>query len=242
MKSRFSKDAPYRGVVIDMPVIGATRLVRDRQGNALGNATCKATDQSPLATSKADEHVIAVKHDESLSADEFSRSQKKSEDGDGRDEMNELPKYYEGRYVSPEFLAWTVSMVRLPVQGHQTPHIVANHNEFNNEWARLATFSQYEPPAGIYVIPIANAGFFLPSNSANLANDRAEVECAFCGMLILITRFTSGSGAMDVHREVSARCSFVQGQGTNNLSIAEIAQTSGAEFLNKYSLPSGGGK
>ena len=127
-------------------------------------------------------------------------------------------------------------------QGHQMQQVAMVHSGLENEWNRVATFSQFQPPVGIYIIPIASAGFFLPSYTESLNNSEAKVECAFCGVLVLITEFGKRRRAMDVHRWASPRCSFVLNQSVGNVSIAEIATTSGAEFLNKYLSGLGGGE
>ena len=160
-------------------------------------------------------------------------------DGNDRDEIR---VFYSSPQVAPGARQHVVAMMRVQQGQRQQPQqVVVVHSGLENEWSRLATFSRYNPPADIYVIPIANAGFFLPSEAQSRHNSEVKVECAFCGVLVLITKFRRGRKAMDVHRQVSPRCSFVLGESTGNVSIAEVAQTSGAEFLNKYSSPSGPG-
>ena len=165
-------------------------------------------------------------------------SEKKSEKDCDSDEMNE--KYYKTPHITPEFLMWTVSMLRTSQkQGHQTQQVAVVHSGLENEWNRVATFSQFQPPAGVYIIPITSAGFFLPSYAESLNNSEAKVECAFCGVLVLITEFGKGRRAMDVHRWAAPHCSFVLNQSVGNVSIA---RTAGAKFLNKYSSGLGGGE
>ena len=238
-KGQCPKDMPYACVVPDTRV-GANRLVRNTHNNAFGNATCNAEDENhSLPTTKTEELVSDVKLEEALRR--MRVSEKKSEKDCDSDEMNE--KYYKTPHITPEFLMWTVSMLRTSQkQGHQTQQVAVVHSGLENEWNRVATFSQFQPPAGVYIIPIASAGFFLPSYAESLNNSEAKVECAFCGVLVLITEFGKGRRAMDVHRRAAPHCSFVLNQSVGNVSIAEIARTAGAEFLNKYSSGLGGGE
>ena len=238
-KGQCPKDMPYACVVPDTRV-GANRLVRNTHNNAFGNATCNAEDENhSLPTTKTEELVTNVKLEEALRR--MRVSEKKSEKDCDGDEMNE--KYYKTPDITPEFLMWTVSMLRTSQkQGHQTQQVAMVHSGLENEWNRVATFSQFQPPAGVYIIPIASAGFFLPSYTESLNNSEAKVECAFCGVLVLITEFGKGRRAMDVHRRAAPRCSFVLNQSVGNVFIAEIARTAGAEFLNKYSSGLGGGE
>ena len=238
-KGQCPKDMPYACVVPDTRV-GANRLVRNTHNNAFGNATCNAEDENhSLPTTKTEELVSDVKLEEALRR--MRVSEKKSEKDCDSDEMNE--KYYKTPHIIPEFLMWTVSMLRTSQkQGHQTQQVAVVHSGLENEWNRVATFSQFQPPAGVYIIPIASTGFFLPSYAESLNNSEAKVECAFCGVHVLITEFGKGRRAMDVHRRAAPHCSFVLNQSVGNVSIAEIARTAGAKFLNKYSSGLGGGE
>ena len=238
-KGQCPKDMPYTCVLSDTRV-GANRLIRNTHNNAFGNATCNAEDENhSLPTTKTEELASDVKLEEALRG--MRVSEKKSEKDCDGDEMNE--NYYKTPHFTPEFSMWTVSMLRTSQKpGHQTQQVAVVHSGLENEWNRVATFSQFQPPAGVYIIPIASAGFFLPSYAESLNNSKAKVQCAFCGVLVLITEFGKGRRPMDVHRQAAPRCSFVLNQSVGNVSIAEIARTSGAKFLNKYSSGLGGGE
>ncbi|KAK7089319.1 hypothetical protein V1264_024608 [Littorina saxatilis] len=157
------------------------------------------------------------------------------------DKSDELRRYFSPPLrLSPEFREWAVGMVRSPFkQQFQSMQQSASVSAgLKSEWKRLATFCHYEAPAGIYLIPIAAAGFFLVNEvDASNSND-AKVECAFCTVVVVIKRFC-GRNAMALHAELKPQCRFVRGEDVGNISIAEAAERSGAVFVEKYSIPAG---
>ncbi|KAK7088913.1 uncharacterized protein [Littorina saxatilis] len=162
-------------------------------------------------------------------------------DCDDSDWSNELQRYLSPPLrPRPEFREWAVGMVRAPFR-QQFQSMQQNSSAsagLESEWKRLATFCHYEAPAGIYLIPIAAAGFFLVNEvDASNSND-AKVECAFCTVVVVIKRFC-GRNAMALHAELKPQCRFVRGEDVGNISIAEAAERSGAVFVEKYSIPAG---
>ena len=170
-----------------------------------------------------------LKTDDLLSSREFSGQKMKNENGNGNglDIGNALCQFYG---VSAFPVRGQTSVVAMMRAEHSVTPL---HRGMEQEWNRLATFFQFNPPAGIFVIPIARAGFFLPANQPGQSNTQVKVECAFCGVAIILERFIS-KAAMDVHMEASPRCRFVQRESVGNVSIAEIAQTSAAQFMATY--------
>ncbi|XP_076445103.1 uncharacterized protein LOC143283006 isoform X2 [Babylonia areolata] len=143
-----------------------------------------------------------------------------------------------------------VAMLRSPQQGRKQGLAVLDpiHSGMENEWNRLATFTGFIPPGGVFILPVAAAGFFLPSQEGQ-GQGQAEaatrvvvvVECAFCGVTVDMARFARRD-AKEVHREASGSCRFVSSSrqaqslsAAGNVSVSQITEQSASLFLRDMS-------
>lgn len=174
------------------------------------NSTCLTKNSSGSEPLKQDENKTHINADDDQILERYFRFWTN----------NQLGSQYS------VYMLKSLQVAHLPQQG------------FENEMCRLASYVNFQPPPGVYIIPLANAGFFLPinnpMNTGVLNIPQVVLECAFCGVLVEVLKF-QGRRPTEVHREASPSCPLVLGQDGRNVSIAQMAQTTGTHFLDTYS-------
>lgn len=198
-----------------------------------GNSTVPVGN-TPVEDGDTIAGLLKLLQEEKMHDTEMSGREKEQEDGRKAEDENEhtrkmLEPYLNVWNIPPQMQQSVVFMLR----GEQ--QLV--HTGFENEMRRLATFYNFQAPQGIYVIRLANAGFFLPTNSCEEAERRGVLhlllECAFCGVAVAVAKFV-GRRPADVHKEANPNCPFILGHENRNVSVAQVAQASGTQFLHSY--------
>ncbi|KAK7478904.1 hypothetical protein BaRGS_00029885 [Batillaria attramentaria] len=160
------------------------------------------------------------------------------------DDSDTLSQFLDTPSFRPRLTETKVFMLKGDSQ--QKPIII--HAGFENELRRLATFASLQAPPGVYFIRLAAAGFFCP-HGVSEALDRgdsngagryyeADLVCAFCGVVVSVMQFI-GRQAMEVHKEKSPNCPLVRGHDRRNVSVDDVAQTSGMQYLSKFPTDNG---
>ena len=216
-RNKVSK-GPYKYIVVDMDV-GVKRMVRDKPR---AKAIVSAQQLSGIITALTDKVQDTTK---------VGREAKKH-GKDDTDDMDVLD-YLSSPPAAPHMQQWITNMLRSSNRSpNRSVQQQASHSAgLENEWNRVCTFSQYTVPEGIYVLPIAQNGFFLHDTaSSNVDASQVRVKCAFCGALVPLMQFR-GRDVAELHRQLSPTCRFLLGRDVGNVSIADFARTSGTQFF-----------
>ena len=138
----------------------------------------------------------------------------------------------------------TIAMMNTPLSpGHQgrptetesSPTHV--HPDMASEWRRLTSFVGFVFPAGVFVLPLAGDGFFLPLSERQKSISEARLECAFCGITVMANAFV-GKNAHEVHLHFSPLCSFASGEDSSaNIPVVQTTGTSANQVLERVIRP-----